>query len=40
VEVKEKEQIAGKWMSIAELKQESVYSRLETWSQIVVDILE
>ncbi|ASS71208.1 hypothetical protein [Bacillus atrophaeus] len=40
VEVKEKEQIAGKWMSISELKQESVYSRLETWSQFVVDILE
>lgn len=40
VEVKEKEQIAGKWMKISELKQTDIYNRLETWSQFVVDILE
>ncbi|MFP3381709.1 hypothetical protein SB767_35925, partial [Bacillus sp. SIMBA_069] len=37
---KEKEQIAGKWMKVSELKQDDIYNRLETWSQFVVDILE
>lgn len=40
VEVKEKEQIAGRWMKVNELKEEDVYQRLETWSQFVVDILQ
>ncbi|MCY7765085.1 hypothetical protein MOB20_05900, partial [Bacillus inaquosorum] len=40
VEVKEKEQIAGKWMKVSELRQDDIYNRLETWSQFVVDILE
>ncbi|MDN0190566.1 hypothetical protein QI003_09390 [Bacillus stercoris] len=39
VEVKEKDQIAGKWMKVSELKQDDIYNRLETWSQFVVDIL-
>ncbi|KMM58490.1 hypothetical protein ACH95_13495 [Bacillus glycinifermentans] len=39
VEVKEKDQIAGRWMKAADLKEKSVYERLETWSQFVVDIL-
>ncbi|MGF7533101.1 hypothetical protein AAGG74_05090 [Bacillus mexicanus] len=39
VEVKEKEQIAGKWMKVSELKRDDIYNRLETWSQFVVDIL-
>ncbi|AME05165.1 hypothetical protein NNG64_08565 [Bacillus siamensis] len=40
VEVKEKEQIAGRWMKVNELKEEDVYQRLETWSQFVADILQ
>ncbi|MDU0812733.1 hypothetical protein [Bacillus siamensis] len=40
VEVKEKEQIAGRWMKVKELKEEDVYQRLETWSQFVADILQ
>ncbi|MCD2369341.1 hypothetical protein LQ247_11950 [Bacillus sp. BS3(2021)] len=39
VEVKEKEQIAGQWMKASDLKDKSVYDRLESWSQFVVDIL-
>lgn len=39
VEVKEKEQIAGRWMKASDLKDKSVYDRLESWSQFVVDIL-
>ncbi|OIK22095.1 hypothetical protein [Bacillus amyloliquefaciens] len=40
VEVKEKEQIAGRWMKVSELKEQDVYQRLETWSQFVADILQ
>ncbi|MDA1475430.1 hypothetical protein [Bacillus changyiensis] len=39
VEVKEKDQIAGRWMRASDLKEKSVYDRLESWSQFVVDIL-
>lgn len=39
VEVKEKDQIAGRWMKLSELKEENVYQRLEAWSQFVADIL-
>ncbi|MCI4139789.1 hypothetical protein MMJ09_23425, partial [Bacillus vallismortis] len=39
VEVKEKEQIAGKWMKVSELYQDEIYNRLERWSHFVVDIL-
>ncbi|MDR7907111.1 hypothetical protein [Bacillus velezensis] len=38
VEVKEKDQIAGRWMKLSELKEENVYQRLEAWSQFVADI--
>ncbi|MCY8230075.1 hypothetical protein MOC30_21045, partial [Bacillus spizizenii] len=27
-------------MKISELKQDDIYNRLETWSQVVIDILE
>ncbi|MCM3107126.1 hypothetical protein ABEW72_03505 [Bacillus velezensis] len=40
VEVKEKDQIAGRWMKLSELKEENVYQRLEAWSQFVADILK
>ncbi|MCP6681290.1 hypothetical protein [Bacillus nakamurai] len=40
VEVKEKDQIAGRWMNISDLKEKDVYQRLETWSQFVADILK
>ncbi|XBW79722.1 hypothetical protein ABRD05_14130 [Bacillus velezensis] len=40
VEVKEKDQIAGRWMKLSELKEENVYQRLEAWSQFVADILQ
>ncbi|MCT6830282.1 MAG: hypothetical protein M3064_08265 [Bacillus velezensis] len=39
VKVKEKDQIAGRWMKLSELKEENVYQRLEAWSQFVADIL-
>ena len=39
VEVKDKDQIAGRWMKAADLKEKSGYDRLEPWSQFVVDIL-
>lgn len=40
VEVKEKDQIAGRWLKLSELKEENVYQRLEAWSQFVADILQ
>ncbi|AFZ90807.1 hypothetical protein [Bacillus velezensis] len=40
VEVKEKDQIAGRWMKLSELKEENVYQRLEAWSQFVAGILQ
>ncbi|KNX34149.1 MULTISPECIES: hypothetical protein [Bacillus amyloliquefaciens group] len=40
VEVIEKDQIAGRWMKLSELKEENVYQRLEAWSQFVADILQ
>lgn len=39
VSVREVEQLKGYWLTIDELKQENTYSRLESWSQIAVDIL-
>ncbi len=39
VEVKEKEQIAGRWIPITDLKDPEIYERFETWSQFVADIL-
>jgi predicted NUDIX family phosphoesterase len=39
VEVRETEELAGKFISIDELKEKEVYERLENWSKIVVDIL-
>ncbi|AKD29917.1 hypothetical protein FH505_11145 [Bacillus velezensis] len=40
VKVKEKDQIAGRWMKLSELKEENVYQRLEAWSRFVADILQ
>ncbi|MBA5710380.1 hypothetical protein DT036_04400 [Bacillus velezensis] len=40
VEVKEKDQIAGRWMKLSELKEENVYQSLEAWSRFVADILQ
>lgn len=37
--VREVDQLAGSWITLAELQEKSVYERLETWSQIVVDVL-
>jgi predicted NUDIX family phosphoesterase len=39
VTVKEKEQLAGHWYTLDQLKSEEVYSRLENWGKIVVDML-
>jgi predicted NUDIX family phosphoesterase len=39
VTVRETEQLRGRWMTLEELKQEDVYSRLENWSKIAVDSL-
>lgn len=39
VSVREVEQLKGYWLTIDELKQEDTYNRLESWSQIAVDIL-
>lgn len=39
VEVRETEQLRGFWSTIEELKQPENYDRLESWSQIAVDIL-
>lgn len=39
VAVRETEQLRGFWATVEELKQPEVYARLESWSQIAVDIL-
>lgn len=39
VNVREVEQLKGYWLTIEELKQSNTYDRLESWSQIAVDIL-
>jgi len=39
VTVQEVEQLKGYWLTIEELKQSDTYDRLESWSQIAVDIL-
>ncbi|MED1529608.1 hypothetical protein [Bacillus pumilus] len=39
VEVKETDQISGKWMKASDLKKPEYFDRLETWSQFVVNIL-
>lgn len=39
VSVRETEQLDGSWILIEDLKNPEVYNRLETWSQIVVDLL-
>lgn len=39
VEVREKEQLKGKFVPIQELKSSDEYSRLENWSQIAVDAI-
>jgi predicted NUDIX family phosphoesterase len=39
VEVKEKDQIEGFWIDIKNLKNEEIYSNLESWSQFVADVL-
>lgn len=39
VEVRETDQLKGSWMTIDELKKPEVFERLESWSQIAVNIL-
>lgn len=39
VTVRETEQLEGSWITLEELQKEEVYSRLENWSQIVVQTL-
>jgi len=39
IEVREKEELAGSWKTIDELKEQETYDRLESWSQIVMSIL-
>lgn len=39
IEVREKDELAGMWMTLEELKNPQIYDRLENWSKIVVDIL-
>lgn len=40
VEVLEKDQLAGRWMTIEQLLEKETYDRLESWSRIVVDALK
>jgi predicted NUDIX family phosphoesterase len=39
VEVREKDQLEGRWINVKELSTSNIYSRLENWSKIVVDTL-
>ncbi|WP_059103393.1 hypothetical protein [Shouchella shacheensis] len=39
VEVKEVNQMTGRWVPISDLKKEEIYERLESWSKFVVNIL-
>jgi predicted NUDIX family phosphoesterase len=39
VTVRETEQLAGRWITLEELKSDEIYSRLENWSKIVVNIM-
>jgi predicted NUDIX family phosphoesterase len=39
VEVKETEQLAGKWCSLEQLRTPATYARLENWGKIVVDMM-
>jgi len=40
VMVKETGKMRGQWLSLAELTKPDVYSKLETWSQIVIDYIK
>lgn len=40
VEVRETDQLRGFWSTVEELKKTEVYERLESWSQIAVNILK
>jgi predicted NUDIX family phosphoesterase len=40
VEVREKEQLEGEWVTVKELLLPDVYERLESWSQIAADVLK
>jgi predicted NUDIX family phosphoesterase len=39
VSVRETEQLQGEWLKVSKLKDEIIYSNLESWSQFVADIL-
>lgn len=39
VTVRETEQLAGKWCTVEQLREEDTYNRLENWGKIVVDML-
>lgn len=39
VEVRETEQLKGEWISINELTEHDIYSKLESWSQLAADVL-
>jgi predicted NUDIX family phosphoesterase len=39
VEVRETEQLAGKWCTLEQLRTPATYERLENWGKIVVDML-
>ena len=39
VTVRETEQLRGFWSTVEELKQPELYNRLESWSQIAIDIM-
>jgi predicted NUDIX family phosphoesterase len=39
VNVRETEQLEGQWVTSAQLREEPIYSKLESWSQIVTQVL-
>lgn len=39
VSVRETDQLEGQWVTVAQLREEPIYSKLESWSQIVTKVL-
>lgn len=39
VNVRETDQLEGQWVTLEQLREETIYSKLESWSQIVTNVL-
>ncbi|MBD3918442.1 hypothetical protein H8B09_06715 [Paenibacillus sp. PR3] len=39
VNVRETDQLEGQWITVEQLREETIYSKLESWSQIVTNVL-